>query len=466
MNKLTKIIYTVFFIVFIVANTGHAEVLKAVVIAPDEEIKLSFPEALQEAFKSNHEFNASVYDLQAHKTKIAIARSNFFPHFNFSQDGAYTSIPATIFGYTLNQRRFTTFQLVNAPDTLNFAMPIGNFLSSSSVTQSVFSMRNIINFSMTKKAHAAKSFEMKRTREKVVLDVSHAYLSTIATLEGVKIAQQSVQEAKEALKTITMKFNNKQASYSDVLKLRTTVKNTEQNLIGAVKNHEIAKKALGLTIGVDNPVEVYNKVPVLRIGKYEDYKDNYLQRADIKAVEVGYENAENFVKMAKAAYYPELIAGANYDIYARYAPFGFDGNFFFVYGVLKWNVFDGLKMQKEVELAKIESNKVKDMVEGLKQAARFEIFKAYRDVEEKEQKLQLAKSSLAQAQEGAEAVKAMYKNSQASVSDVLDAQLNLSRTKADIIKSQNEYLSSALNLSFTTGTILKDLGLADSNILP
>ncbi len=60
------------------------------------------------------------------------------------------------------------------------------------------------------------------------------------------------------------------------------------------------------------------------------------------------------------------------------------------------------------------------------------------------------------AAEGTRLVQKRYENSLSPFVDLLDAQLNLDRTRANLAARKNEYLTSIAKLSFESGTILKD----------
>ena len=454
-----KVITGLFLVIFLLVNTAQAEVLKAVIVAPDEEVKLTFPEALQKALELNHQLNAAKYDVLSQEKRIGVQKSNFYPQLNFGQDFVWLNTPADVFGLTLNQRRLTAAAFAGAPGTFNNPAPLTNFLSNVSLQQTLFSRKDIINLRIAKNDYTAKNFELRRTEETVAMEVSKAYLMAKTAAEYVKVAQQAVLDSREHLRLATVRYNNQVGLYSDVLRTQTALKKAEQNLVSAEKNYMVAKKGLGLTIGINKLVDVDNIVPLIEVSEYKDYKDNYTNRADINAVEMNYKNAENAVKLAKSAYFPELKAGGNYSVYSKSAPFGYDGNYFQLYGMFKWNIFDGKRKRKELDIAKFELGKAGEYLAGQKEKAQFEIFEAYKTVEEKAKNLEYAQVSMDSAQEGMRLIEVRYKNSLSPVLDLLDAQLNLDQTRAELIKSRNEYVFSVLNLSYASGTILEDLGL-------
>ena len=43
--------------------------------------------------------------------------------------------------------------------------------------------------------------------------------------------------------------------------------------------------------------------------------------------------------------------------------------------------------------------------------------------------------------------------------DLLDAQINLDKARADVVKTNNDYKTALLSLSYESGILLKDLGI-------
>jgi len=57
-------------------------------------------------------------------------------------------------------------------------------------------------------------------------------------------------------------------------------------------------------------------------------------------------------------------------------------------------------------------------------------------------------------------VQMRYENSFSPIVDLLDSQVVLDRARAGLVARENEYRVSILNLGWESGTILKDLGIA------
>ncbi len=452
-------------ILFFLPGAAIAEdALKAKVETTDTALQLSFNEAVKMAVEKNHKLRAFKNKVNAQKHFINVQRGDFLPSVNFAQGFMWTNNPAEVFGIKLNQENITSADFARAPASFNDPGSQRNFLSEITLEQSVFNKSNFHKLKIAKNQHEAGKNDYLRTREKVILEVVKAYLQVQNSQKYVEVAEKSIDAAEEHNRIANVRYKNELGLYSDVLRTNTFLKKAEQRLVSAQKNHEVAKKALGLVIGVKNRVETVDNVPEIKPFELAVHRDRALNRSDIRAMEINYENAKNKIKMQKALYYPTLEAGGNYRVYSEDAPFGFEGNNFSLYGSFRWNLFNGMKRPHLLKIAEYEMEQAKEMLEEAKDRAEYEVFNAYQAVDEKRKNLELAESALSSAEEGMKLVEVRYKNSLSPIIDILDAQLNLDQARADIIRSRNEYLFSLINLSFVSGGIIEELNVSAQEI--
>jgi outer membrane protein TolC len=104
---------------------------------------------------------------------------------------------------------------------------------------------------------------------------------------------------------------------------------------------------------------------------------------------------------------------------------------------------------------------MEESLEGMKKSVSLSVYESYLAVEEAEKNVELAEKSLETAAEGTRLVRKRYENSLSPFYDLLDSQLNLDRTRANLVAKQNGYSLSVARLSFESGTILEDLGITD-----
>ncbi len=455
-----KKIFLILLILFFASGSAFSEeAIKAGIFKYEESLKLDFNDAIKLAIEKNPKLKAYKYKVNAKESFISVERGDFLPNVNFNQNFVWTNNPAEVFGLKLNQGNLTGGDFAGAPATFNDPDETTNFLSEIRLEQTLYNKGNFLKLKIAKNTYDAEKAEYERVKEKIILEVARAFLNVQTAREYVDVANKSIETAKEHNRIANVRYKNELGLYSDVLRTNTFLKQAEQRLVSTQKNYEVAKKALGLAIGVQNLVEAKNKPPEIKIFELSVYRNKAQQRSDVRAMEINIENSQKRIDLQKAMYYPELKAGGNYQIYSENAPFGFEGDNFQLFGQLRWNLFNGLKRPHLVKIAEYELKQVKQQFEDLKNNVEFEIFSAYQTVKEKQKNLELAEASMASAEEGMNLVEVRYKNSLSPIIDILDAQLNLDNARANLAKSRNEYLFSLINLSYASGMIMNDLDI-------
>jgi outer membrane protein TolC len=421
--------------------------------------KLNFIDAIKCALQNNNELNAMKSDLSANERNIGIARSNLMPKIRANEDFVSTNNPAQVFALKLNQARLTTADFAGAPSSFNKPGNITNFLTAVTLDQSIYNRKSNIELTMAKKEYSAQGYRYLRKQEELVNKVAQTYLTVNTAQKFAKVASQGIADAKEHLRIAQVRYKNELGLYSDVLRAQTAVTEAEQRCISAVKNLNIAKRALGLLLGKTESVEITETIPDFLLRNIDFYNVTALYRNDIKAMEINVENSKNNIKLANADIFPTLNTVASYNLYQNNFPLGAEGNNYIAGAFLNWSAFDGNKRKYEVLKAKDKETEAKEYLEGLKKAVFYKVYESYENVEESNKNLELAVSALKSAEEGTRLVQKRWENSLSPFVDLMDAQTNLDRARANVIKSNNDLKSALINLDFESGIITKELAV-------
>lgn len=425
---------------------------------PQERV-LSLKEAIEQAMSGNPELRANERALSAHREDIGIAESFLLPKLTFEERFMRTNNPSYAFMSKLNQERFSSADLGGAPDTFNHPETINDFQTSFSFEQAVFAPKAYIGVDMAKKEYSAKGADFSRKKEEVALNVFKTYLGIQTAKEFVAVTEKAIDDAKEHLRIAETRYNADLGLYSDMLRAQVAVSSAEEKNVSARKNLEVAKRALGLIMGLAVAVDVQGERPNLDVRELEFYMGTALTRKDLKSLEARYKNAENALKIANAGYLPIAGFGGAYQMNSHSSPLGEEGTSWQMMAFLRWELFDGTKREHERTKAKYQIGEAGEYLEGLKKQISFMIYDAYLTVEEARKRLELAGHALKAAEEGRRLVKTRYENGLSTMVDLLDVQTNLDASRANVVEKEGTYLTAVENLGFQSGTILKDLGI-------
>ncbi len=424
--------------------------------------KMDFGQVIICALENNNELKAMKYSLKATEKNVGIILSHFIPHVSGGEEFTETNNPALHFLLKANQRRISIQDITNAPSSFNNPGTLTNFLTYGTVRVPIFAIKPIIELKMAKKEYSSRCYMYLRKQEELIKNVSIAYLEIAKAQEYVKVAEQDLKDAEEHLKIANIQYRTKSGLYSDVLRSNTEVFDAEQNLTTAKKNLDIARRALGLLLGLKHPIEITGPTPMLEWKAIDYYKACSVYRNDVKAMEINVENAKRGVRLAIADWSPVMYGTGSALFYNQNYPFA--GQSSYILSVfLHWNIFDGGKRIAETFQAKDKSKEAQELLEWLKKNVDFKVFEAFSRVEEANRNYEFAQIALLSAEEGKKMVLVRWKKSLSPFVDVLNSQVNLNKARADLIKTRNNLKAQLITLYYEGGVIRQEFGLDLNN---
>jgi len=417
----------------------------------------SLKEAVAAAMTNNHGLLAAGFEVDAAGEDVGIARSALLPHLSVEERLLRTNNPPSVFSAKLNQQRFAqqdfSIDLLNAPRAIN------DFQSSIMIEQTLFSRKAMVGLDMSKIQREARAEELARKKQETAYRAVGAFLAVQTARQYVSAAERGRADAAEHERISRLRYDSGLGLYSDVLRASTALAESDQKMVSAQTGLNLARRTLGLLIGLPDLVEVSNDAVELPKRKIEAYAEMASSRSDVKAAQLYLDNARNGVKMANAGYLPTLGAGGSYQMNDHRRPLGSEGESWTVQAFLRWELFDGLKREHERAKAKYQVSQAQEQLSALKAAVSFKVYEAYLAVEEAAKNAELSQAALKAAEEGMRLVEVRYRNSLAPLVDLLDAQSNLDRARAAFIARTNDSRLARANLSYQGGSLLEDLAV-------
>ena len=424
-----------------------------------DEVVFKLRDAVNTALENNNELKALESSVSAEKADIGISRSYLLPQINLEESFVRTNNPTGVFSIKLNEGRFkeSDFEV----SSLNNPDPVSDFETDISVEQPILAIQEALALKSANKEYMAKWEEYGRQREYVAFRVVETYVQVGTAKEFVRVAQKALEDAREQLRIANSRFKSGMGLYSDTLRAETAVTEAEQQLVSTEKNLKVAKRSLGLLLGLEESVDAEAVTEGIALREFEYYTEKSLSRKDVTSLQYRYESARTNVSIADAGYLPRIGVRGTYQLNDRDVPFGSEGDSWFVAAVLRWEIFNGGRREYERARASHTASQMEESLEGMKKSVSLSVYESYLAVEEAEKNVKLAEKSLETAAEGTRLVRKRYENSLSPFYDLLDSQLNLDRTRANLVAKRNGYLVSVARLSFESGTILEDLGITN-----
>ena len=423
------------------------------------EPKLSLKTAVQMAMENNHQIKAFAYSVSASQQDVHIARGELLPKIAIEENLTRTDVPAYAFSSKLNQQRFSSADLAGAPGTFNNPGYLNNYQTVFSIEQPLFAPTASVGRDIANKQSQAKGEEYQRAREEIVYRVIREYLTVHTAKEMVIACANSVHDADEHARISQLQYDANLGLYSNVLRASTAQKQAQQYLVTAQKNLRMAKRSLGMAMGTQDSFDVESDFPTVTIEPIERYTAAAISRRDIRAMAKNIEIAQKNIDLTTAEYLPVAGLRADYQLDDHSNVLGSEGNGWFGGVFLKWYVFEGAKRDAQRAKAKFELARTRENMYELENAISLRVYQAWLSVDEARQNMELAKSALETSDEGIRLVRKRYENSLSPLVDLLDAQLVLDNSRANLVAKGNEYRTAVATLLFESGTILSDLKL-------
>ena len=421
------------------------------------EVCFNLRDAINTALENNDELQALESSVSAEKADVGISRSFLLPQVNLEENFVRTDNPTGVFSIKLNEGRFmeSDFDV----SKLNHPDPVSDFETDISVEQPILAVQEALALKSANKEYLARREEFGRQREYVAFRVTETYIRVGTAKEFVRVSQKAIEDAREQLRIANSRYKSGLGLYSDTLRAETAVTEAEQQLVSTEKNLKVAKRSLGLLLGLNEAVDTEAETEEIPLRDFGYYSEKSLSRKDVASLEYRYESAKTNVSAADSGYLPRIGVKGTYQLNDRNVPFGAEGDSWFLAAFLRWEIFNGGRREYERARAKHTASQIEESLEGMKKEVSLRVYESYLSVEESKKNIELAEKSLETATEGTRLVRKRYENSLSPFVDLLDAQLNLDRARANLTVRRNEHLTSVARLSFESGTIFEDLGI-------
>lgn len=422
-----------------------------------EERRMTVIEAVRTALVDNHEIKSLQSATKAQEMDIGIARSYLLPRIFIEERYLRTTNPGYAFMSKLNQERIEPEDF--NPDRLNHPDAINDYQSSLTIEQPLFVKKAFIGFDMSKTEAQAKGKELSRKAEDVAFQVVKVCLMIVSAKEYVRAVELGVDDAREHKRLADLRYKNGLSQYADSLRASTALMEAMQKKNIAEKNVSLAKRSLGLLLATTESIDVDDSAIDLPLNDLSTYVKAAETRSDLQAAQLRSENAKQNIRMAEAAYFPNIGMGGTYQFNDHNQPFGSEGESWQFMAFLRWDIFDGTKREYERAKAKNLAAQAQEQVPAMKKGVSYRIYEAYMNVQEARKNIELTQEALKTAGEGTRLLKLRYENGFSSLAELLNVQSSLEQARAGLVEKENAYKVALATLSFESGTILKDLSI-------
>lgn len=434
-NKLILSLISVFTFAFFVKAQDTITISKASILEKVNDNNLQIKIAEKNAALAKADYNQS--------------NSLFLPSISASHTAISTTNPLMAFGSKLNQEILTASDfnpaLLNNPDVTQ------NFATKIEVLQPLINPDGFYGRQAAKSKFEAYQLQTERTKEYLVLEVNKAFMQLQLAYRAVAVLEKANTTGQVNLKLVENYAKQGMLQKTDLLSVQVRVNEIKNQMQYAKSNVQNASDYLAFLLNEDNGNKVFKPI--------EDIESNIeivafeskliSNRKDILAMDKTVEAYSKMSKMNKMAYLPRLNAFGSYELFdTKVFQTGAKG--YTVGAQLSWNIFDGYKTIGKNQKAKAELEKAQTESTQYKAQSQLELNKTNRQLADAENKVNLSKLALEQAQEAYRIRENRFKEGLEKTTDLLNSETLQLQKELEYLQAVFEYNFTQKYLEFLT----------------
>ena len=418
---------------------------------------LTLQQAVNVALEKNPERKAALADTKAASADVKEARSFLLPHATFSETATIGNDPVYVFGSKLRQQRFTTGDF--ALNVLNTPDPFGNFATRLGGTWNLFdSLASWRTVSRAERVKNAAGHQLERTDQEVIFRVVDSYYTVLLAKKQLDVAEQAMKTAQAILDRSKDRFESGVVVESDYLSAQVRLATRKQELIRAQNNLALARAQLSAAMGVSSenefdPVEALaeRNLPATSLDDLE--KQAVDRRPDLNRIRSEEAAQQQSVSIAKSAFGPRVNAFGGWEADNPTLLAGGGGNSWLAGIEVQFDLFEGGAKRAQLSHERALEEKASALKEMATDAIRLEVRRAYYDLDAARQQVDVARATIAEAQESLRINQDRYDSGLSTITDLLAAEEAARRSQTDYWEALYRYHTGYANLELASGTL-------------
>ena len=398
---------------------------------------LSLRQAVQLALQENKAIAATNASARASTARIEEARSGRLPKLNYSESFVRSDNPVFVFSSLLTQHQFGIENFNIGP--LNRPGSINNFQSVLSMDQPLYDAgqtRNAVKSADLSRQVTAE--EQRRTGMQVISGVVGAYYGAVLAAESLKTAEQALRSAEADLKRAESVRAAGMSTDVDVLSIRVHLAAVTEQRIQRAADLEVAKSALNDALG--RPLDARHTLtsalspldlPDMELASLEH--DASATRPEARETRLAADMAKTQSDAARSSLLPQVGFHAAFEADRQQFINKGGANWLASIG-LHWNLLNGNGDKARIEESSHWLERARADEQRVDSAVRLEVRRAWANLRAAEQRIEVAKAAVAEADESLRITQNRYEAGMSNVTDLL-------RNETAVLESRSRYLA-------------------------
>lgn len=423
-------------------------------VAGPEQVTVQ--EAVSRGLSQNNLSRAAAFQAEAARSGAKAAALHYLPSLTFEESWTRSNLPVNTFMMKLNQGRFTMADM----SSLGNPAPVSDFRTALTLEQPLLAPGAWAGSAVARHGAERQEAVAEVVRQQVAFQVFQHYLEVHKAKAQLTAADKALDEARESARQAGVRTAAGLGLKSDELRAATHLAAMEQQKISAANNLTLARMQLALATGGQPGEELDAGEPLqLKMPKDRDSLVSSAQqdRRDLRAAELGKEQADAAVLQARSGFLPTIGGFASWQMNDSSSPFGHEHDAWAVGVTLRWNIFDGFRTWHGDGQARANRAAAGEQVQQTRKEVSYQVHEAWLRRQEAEKRYQVATAALQSAEETVRLLSKRFDNALASMVELLDAQSALNQARANLVESEANLSLATGRLYHSAGTFLKEV---------
>lgn len=292
-----------------------------------------------------------------------------------------------------------------------------------------------------------------------VNNVIKAFNSVILTKNLLEITNASFENAQKNLSNVKALKEQGLVSEFDALQAEVQVENIRPLILQMENTLKQAKEGLKLTMGLAQSEDIdvlgeltYDNqaIPSSEEAIQTALRGNY----DIQTLQYKQKVDDAFVNLARAEYWPQLVAYGNYSFNGSSNDLKFQNYRSSLVGVsLSINLFNGMQTERRVEQKLIEVEKTGEQINQLRHFVAMQIKTQINELERIKSNIEAQERNVRLAQRSYELATVRYKEGTGNQLEIQNSDLSLRQAKTNLLQSYYDYNNARNELKTLLGDV-------------
>jgi outer membrane protein TolC len=392
------------------------------------------------ALNANHQIKAAQANTDVSQEQLQAAEGSLLPDLNVGT--GYTQYNETPSAKTNIEGKAAQFAMQQMGSVRAQAMASLPIYTSGKITHNINAAQATLDATQANEQVAALNLKMQ---------VAENYVAVLRLEDAVEVAKSHIQSLESHAKDVKNLFEQGIVAKNDVLAADVELLNAKQLLMQAANVYDNAKARYNqvLTRQLNTKVELAKKFPELPKTTLENLNQNALnQRPELLVLNEQIEALHEQTKAMKANLMPQVSLNGGYQ-YQQNRYQAYEGLWQANVGV-DWKLYDGSTNHKGEALEK-QALALKEQHEELSGQILLQVRQAWLDTQETEQRLQVAKQTIVQADENLKVTTDRYQQGLATHTEVIQAEDLRTRTHNNLNNATYDFALAGLHLKRATG---------------